>query len=75
MVEKYNENNYNKINNYEIWRSQKIVLSGYSGEKICVRLMSDTLSEAFDSPGADNIIELNGRKSELVICTLEEGVK
>ncbi|MCH5280502.1 MAG: transcriptional regulator [Lachnospiraceae bacterium] len=32
-------------------------------------------TEAFDSPGADNIIELNGMKSELVICTLEEGVK
>ena len=30
-------------------------------------------TEAFDSPGADNIIELNGMKSELVICTLEEG--
>ena len=32
-------------------------------------------TEAFDSPNADNIIELNGMKSELVICTLEEGVK
>ena len=32
-------------------------------------------TEAFDSPGAANIIELNGMKSELVICTLEEGVK
>ena len=32
-------------------------------------------TEAFDAPGADNIIELNGMKSELVICTLEEGVK
>ena len=32
-------------------------------------------TEAFDSPGADNIIELNGMKSELVICTLEEGKK
>lgn len=30
-------------------------------------------TEAFDSPGADNIIELNGMKSELVICTHEEG--
>lgn len=29
-------------------------------------------TEAFDSPGADTVIELNGRKSELVICTLEE---
>ena len=29
-------------------------------------------TEAFDSPGADIVIELNGRKSELVICTLEE---
>ena len=27
-------------------------------------------TEAFDSPNADNIIELNGMKSELVICTL-----
>ena len=25
-------------------------------------------SEAFDSPDADNIIELNGMKSELTIC-------
>ena len=28
-------------------------------------------TEAFDSPGADHIIELNGMKSELVICALE----
>lgn len=28
-------------------------------------------TEPFDSPVADNIIELNGMKSELVICTLE----
>ena len=28
-------------------------------------------TEAFDSPGANNIIELNGMKSKLVICTLE----
>lgn len=28
-------------------------------------------SEAFDSPNADNIIELNGMKSELIICTSE----
>lgn len=27
-------------------------------------------AEAFDSPGAENIIELNGLKSELRICTL-----
>lgn len=27
------------------------------------------LTEAFDTPDADNIIELNGLKSELVICT------
>ena len=31
--------------------------------------------EAFDSPGADTIIELNGMKSELVICTFEEKEK
>ena len=29
-------------------------------------------TEAFDSSGADIIIELNGMKSELVICTFEE---
>ena len=29
-------------------------------------------TEAFDSPNADNIIELNGMKSELVICASEE---
>ena len=28
-------------------------------------------TEAFDSPNADNIIELNGMKSELIICTSE----
>ena len=28
-------------------------------------------AEAFDSPNADNIIELNGMKSELIICTSE----
>ena len=28
--------------------------------------------EAFDTPNADNIIELNGMKSEMVICTTEE---
>ena len=28
-------------------------------------------TEAFDSPNADNIIELNGMKSELTICTSE----
>ena len=28
--------------------------------------------EAFDSPGAENIIELNGMKSELYICTQKE---
>ena len=27
-------------------------------------------AEAFDTPNADNVIELNGMKSELVICTL-----
>ena len=32
-------------------------------------------TEAFDSPNADNIIELNGRKSELIICTSEGEVK
>ena len=32
-------------------------------------------TEAFDSPGTDNIIELNGMKSELVICTLEAEAK
>lgn len=32
------------------------------------------LAEAFDSPGADNIIELNGMKSKLVICTLAKEV-
>lgn len=29
--------------------------------------------ERFDTPDADNVIELNGMKSELVICTFEEG--
>ena len=29
-------------------------------------------AEAFDSPGAENIIELNGMKSELRICTPKE---
>lgn len=29
-------------------------------------------AEAFDSPDADNIIELNGMKSELIICTLPD---
>lgn len=29
--------------------------------------------DAFDTPDADNIIELNGIKSELVICTHKEG--
>ena len=32
-------------------------------------------TEAFDSPDADNIIELNGRKSELIICTFEGEIK
>ena len=31
-------------------------------------------TEAFDSPNADNIIELNGMKSELVICSFEREV-
>ena len=31
-------------------------------------------TEAFDRKGADNIIELNGMKSELVICTSEKEV-
>lgn len=31
-------------------------------------------TEAFDAPGADNIIELNGMKSKLVICTLAKEV-
>lgn len=29
-------------------------------------------TEAFDTPGADNVIELNGLKSELIICTCEQ---
>ena len=29
-------------------------------------------TEAFDTPGADNVIELNGMKSELIICTCEQ---
>ena len=31
-------------------------------------------TEAFDTPDADNIIELNGMKSELIICTSEKEV-
>ena len=31
-------------------------------------------TEAFDTPNADNIIELNGMKSELIICTSEKEV-
>lgn len=31
-------------------------------------------TEAFDTPDADNIIELNGIKSELIICTSEKQV-
>lgn len=30
-------------------------------------------AERFDTPDAENIIELNGMKSELVICTFKEG--
>ncbi|MCM1026548.1 MAG: helix-turn-helix domain-containing protein [Roseburia sp.] len=30
-------------------------------------------SEPFDTPGAENIIELNGMKSELVICSFRKG--
>ena len=29
-------------------------------------------TEAFDTPGADNVIELNGLKSELIICTSDQ---
>ena len=29
-------------------------------------------AEAFDAPGAENVIELNGMKSELVICAVEK---
>ena len=33
------------------------------------------VTEPFDSPNADTIIELNGRKSELIICTSEGEAK
>lgn len=82
-----------------------LVLSGYEGEKIRVRLASDTLAalqsdfkvkiddvrkridvdlirrngateaEAFDVPDSNNVIELNGIKSELVIYTAEKADK
>ena len=34
-----------------------------------------TPAEAFCTPDADNVIELNGLKSELIICTLAEGAR
>lgn len=37
-------------------------------------MSQEKLAEAFDIPDADNLIELNGIKSELDICTEEDYV-
>lgn len=52
--------------------AKRLVLSGYEGEKIRVRFVSDKLLFVqIPSPYIEKI-ELNGIKSELVICTHSE---
>lgn len=63
--------------------AKQFVLSGHEGEKIRVRPASDTyavlrkdfkvkIDDIRKRINADNVIKLNGMKSELVICAVKE---